>query len=107
MGTEIIRKQDAARLSCSGLLRKRAVFFQKNGRVGQTEAVDGLLHVANEEHIAALPRDRGINCLLHAVRILIFVHENFGVAPATSRAAAVGAPERSVSRRRAKCSRSL
>ena len=47
MGTEIIRKQDAARLSCSGLLRKRAVFFQKNGRVGQTEAVDGLLHVAD------------------------------------------------------------
>ena len=81
MGTEIIRKQDAARLSFCRFLRKRAVFFQKNGRVGQTEAVDGLLHVADKEHIAALPRDRGINCLLHAVRILIFVHENFGVAP--------------------------
>ena len=40
MGTEIIRKQDAARLSFCRFLRKRAVFSQKNGRIGQPEAVD-------------------------------------------------------------------
>ena len=40
MGTEIIRKQNAARLSFCRVLRKCAVFFQKNGRIGQPEAVD-------------------------------------------------------------------
>ena len=80
--TEIVRKQDTARLTVRGLriVRKAAVLFQKNAGVSQPEAVDGLLDVADKEEILPLSRDRREDRILHAVGVLIFVDHDLCIA---------------------------
>ena len=56
------------------------VFLQENGRVGETETVNALLHVPHNEQILFPFRHRPENRVLHLVRILIFVHKDFRVA---------------------------
>ena len=53
---------------------KAAVFVQKDGGVGQAEAVDRLLHVPHLEQSAPLVRDGLEDGILNLVGVLIFVH---------------------------------
>ena len=78
---EVAAEDDAARLAVLRLIGVLvgAVLFQKDGRVGQTEAVDALLDVADHEQVALVLRKGAENRVLHGVRILILVHRDFGV----------------------------
>ncbi len=53
------------------------VLFREEKRLTAAEAVDGLLDVADEEHV--LPASAGYNFLLHGVDVLIFVDEHAGI----------------------------
>ena len=57
------------------------VLFQENARVGQTELVNGLLHVADHEAVLLLPGQGVENRVLHAVGVLILVHHDLPVTP--------------------------
>ena len=77
-GTEIIGEQDLARLAGGGLggVAVGAVFCEEKVGIGQTEAVDGLLDVADEEEILAVLGDGLENRLLNGVGILVFVDQD-------------------------------
>jgi len=74
---EILRQQELARLA-GGLCAAHGiggVFLQEDRGVGQTEAVDRLLDVADEEKVLPFPADGLENTLLHGVGVLIFVDQ--------------------------------
>ena len=80
---EILPQQDAPRF-----LRRRVrrevvpafVFFQKDRRIGEPEAVDRLLHVPDHEELAPIIGEQLKKRVLTGVHILILVHEHLGVA---------------------------
>ena len=55
------------------------ILLQKQPRLGLTEAVDGLLHVAHHEQVVA-SGDAGNQRLLHVGGVLVLVHEDVIVA---------------------------
>ena len=78
---EILRQQELARLA-GGLCAAHGiggVFLQEDRGVGQTEAVDRLLDVADEEKVLPFPADGLENTLLHGVGVLIFVDQDLAV----------------------------
>ena len=98
-GAEILGEQNAAGLPRQSLcaVGPGAVFFQENRWVRQAEAIDGLLHVADEEYIFPFPRDGEEDAVLQAVGILVFVHHDLPVAlgdlPGDRRGRAAGGTE--------------
>ena len=81
-GTEIVAEQHLSslpRLSTFGRF-VGFVLFQENPRVGQTELVDRLFHIPNEEAVLLFPAQHGKDCVLHAVGVLILVHQNLPVS---------------------------
>jgi hypothetical protein len=58
----------------AGSVWEAAVFVQKDGGVGQTKAIDGLLHVPHLEQGAPLVGDGLEDGVLHLVGVLILVH---------------------------------
>ena len=78
-GPEVLREQNLPGLAPFGLGRVgiRLVFRQKQRRIGQPEAVDGLLHVAHHKAVAARPGDGLEDGLLDGVGVLVLVHQNF------------------------------
>ena len=50
--------------------------LQKNTRVGQAEAIDALLDIANSEKVFSFTRNCVKNAVLHLVGVLILVHQN-------------------------------
>ena len=58
-------------------LRQPREFFGEEGGAAPAEAVDGLLHVADHEHVPA--GNEGEDLLLRGVHVLIFVHEYVGI----------------------------
>ena len=81
-GAEVLAQQHLAGLAVLRLCGRRigVVFPQEDGGVGQTEAVNALLHVAHGEQVLLLPGDGGENAVLHIVGVLIFVHHDLPVA---------------------------
>ena len=79
---EIAGQQNTTRLVTLCILRicKANILFKKNGRIGEAEAVNTLLHVANGEEILLLTGDGGEDAVLHLVGILILVHHDLAVA---------------------------
>jgi hypothetical protein len=58
---------------------KALVFPQEDGRVGEAEAVDRLLHVPNVEQIVPVAGDGVENGVLDSVGVLVFVDQNLAV----------------------------
>ena len=81
-GAEIAAEQYLPALAGPGGLCRGigAVFFQENLRVGQTEAVNGLLHVAHHEAVLLLLGQSGKNCILDGIGILVLVHHDLPVS---------------------------
>ena len=82
-GSEILTEEDLSRLPLPFLTgqHEAAVFFQKDGGIGQSEAVDGLFDIAHGEEIFLLPGNGGENTVLHLIGVLILVHHHLQVAP--------------------------
>ena len=82
-GTEIVAQENLSSLPRLCLLSRDVFFilFQKNSGVGQTELVDGLLHVADHEAVLLLPGQGVENRVLHAIGVLILVHHDLPVTP--------------------------
>ena len=78
--TEILPEHDTARLSVGGVRRltEAAVFLKKNGRVGQSKAVNALLDVTDHEQVGLVSGECTEDGILHGVGVLILVHRNFG-----------------------------
>ena len=55
---------------------KASVLVQEDGGIGQTEAVNGLLHVAHLKKLTAALGDGGEDGVLHLVGILVLVHQH-------------------------------
>ena len=62
------------------ILCQPRVLFGEEARAAPAEAVDGLLRVADHEHVFA--RDEGQNALLRGVNVLIFVDKDVRIAAA-------------------------
>ena len=82
-GAEILPQEDAPRRTGRGLaeIRKARVFVEEDRGVGEAEAVDRLLDVADEKEVAALARHRAEDEVLHLRHVLIFIDHDLGVAP--------------------------
>ena len=77
-GAEIPGQHPLAGLPLLGFVSgdKAAVLVQEDGGVGQSEAVDGLFHVAHLKEGAALSGDGGKDGVLHLVGVLVLVHHH-------------------------------
>ena len=82
-GAEILPQEDAPRRTGRGLaeIRKARVFVEKDRRIGETEAVDRLLDIADEKEVAALARHRAEDEILHFRHVLIFIDHDLGIPP--------------------------
>ena len=78
-GAEVLAQQDAARKRGIGL-GKGAVFFVEDAGVGQTEAVDRLLDVADEKEPAPVVGHGAEDRVLHGADVLILVDHDLVVA---------------------------
>ena len=91
-GTEIMAEQHLSALlrlgffgGCVGF-----VLFKENPRVCQPKLIDGLLYIAYQKTVLLFPAQRGKDCVLHAVGILILVHQYFSVSAADFRRSGSG-----------------
>lgn len=77
-GAEILRQEDLPSLTwiCLPCRDKFPVFFQENAGVRQTEAINGLFHVAHQEAIAPLPGQSFKNPVLDLIGVLVFIHHH-------------------------------
>ena len=82
-GAEILPQEDAPRRTGRGCakIRKARVFLEEDRGVGEAEAVDRLLDVADEKEVAALARHGAENEVLHLRHVLIFIDHDLGIAP--------------------------
>ena len=82
-GAEIFPQEDAPRRTGRGCakIRKARVFLEEDRGVGEAEAVDRLLDVADEKEVAALARHGAENEVLHLRHVLIFIDHDLGIAP--------------------------
>ena len=80
-GAEVFAEQHLAGLAVLRLAGGDVgvVLPQEDGGVGQTEAIDALLHVAHGEQVLLLPGDGGEDAVLHVVGVLILVHHDLPV----------------------------
>ena len=80
-GAEVIGEQNLARLCVLRLLVRYIafIFLQEDARVRQPKAVNGLLHIADQEPVLSVFRHRLKNALLHLVGVLILVDQNLAV----------------------------
>ena len=101
MAAEIFRERNDLR---AGAGRPRVMVPAEDGRIGQTEAVNALLDIADQETVGLRAfAAQGLNDgFLGFIDVLEFVHKNFS---RHFSAMVVGRPS-SQSRRRANCSRS-
>ena len=63
-----------------GGVRVAQIVVEENTRVGEAEAVDALLDVADGEEVFSFTGNGGEDAVLHLVRVLIFVHHDLAVA---------------------------
>ena len=90
-GAEILLQQDAPCLAGLRGLRggEAVVFFQKDRRVREPEAIDRLLHVSDEEEVRFRAGHGAEDEILHLAHVLVFVYhdlaEALGHAPRQSR----------------------
>ena len=78
---EALAEKDAARLALGGGgVCEALVLFKEDRRVGQAEAVDALLYVADHEQAASAAGDGAYYVLLHAGDVLVLVDHHLGVA---------------------------
>lgn len=61
-------------------MRVAQIVVEENTRVGEAEAVDALLDVADGEEVFSFTGNGGEDAVLHLVRVLIFVHHDLAVA---------------------------
>ena len=82
-GAEIFPQEDAPRRTGRGRAEvgKARVFLEEDRGVGEAEAVDRLLDVADEKEIIAAARHGAENEVLHLRHVLIFIDHDLGVAP--------------------------
>ena len=82
-GAEILPQEDAPRRTGCGLaeIRKARIFVEEDRGVGETEAVDRLLDVADEKEVIALARHGAEDEILHLRHVLIFIDHNLGIPP--------------------------
>ena len=80
-GAEIIRQQDLARLRVLRLFIGSIafVFLQENTGVRQPEAVNGLLHIADQEPVLSVFGHGLKDALLHLVGVLVLIDQNLAV----------------------------
>ena len=71
-----VHGQIDAPIDCFGTTFEGHIFFQKQGGVRQTEAIDTLLNIPDHKAICAVGY-QGSYQFLHTVRILILVNKNF------------------------------
>ena len=82
-GAEILPQEDAPRRTGRGYAEicKARVFVEEDRWIGETEAVDRLLDVADEKEVAAAARHGTEDEILHLRHVLIFVDHDLRVAP--------------------------
>ena len=56
------------------------IFFQKNFRLRQAEAVDALLYISDGEKVFPFTGNGVKNAVLHLVGVLIFVHHDLHIS---------------------------
>ena len=80
-GAEIIRQQNLARLRVLRLFIGSIafVFLQEDTGVRQPEAVNGLLHVADQEPVLSVFGHGLKDALLHLVGVLVLIDQNLAV----------------------------
>ena len=80
-GAEIIRQQNLARLRVLRLFIGSIafVFLQENTGIRQSEAVNGLLHVADQEPVLSVFGHGLKDALLHLVGVLVLVDQDLAV----------------------------
>ena len=79
---EVLGKQQLCALALRrvGGVRIVQIVVEENTRVGEAEAVDALLDVADGEKVFPFTGNGGEDAVLHLVRVLIFVHHDLAVA---------------------------
>ena len=90
---EVLPQQDAPRLFAwlrRFDVRPGLVFFQEDRRVGQTEAVDRLLHVADHEELSPVVGKQPEERVLTGVHVLILIDEHLRIAARKRGGEAVG-----------------
>ena len=70
----------ALALRCVGGVRVAQIVVEENTRVGEAEAVDALLDVADGEKVFSFTGNGGEDAVLHLVRVLVLVHHDLAVA---------------------------
>ena len=78
-GSEIPAQQYLSAFTVNSLLRMgiSCVLFQKDTGISQTELINRLLHITNQEQILLLFRQCAIDRILHRIGILVFIHHHF------------------------------
>ena len=81
-GAEVFGEGDAPFLPLRRLVigAESPILFQKDGGVGQAEAIDRLLHIAHQKEVFPVLGEGAEDRVLHLVRVLVFVHHDLGVA---------------------------
>ena len=79
---EVLGKQQLCALALRrvGGVRIAQIVVKEDARVGEAEAVDALLDVADGEKVFSFTGNGGEDAVLHLVRVLIFVHHDLAVA---------------------------
>ena len=82
-GAEILPQEDAPRRTGQGCAKicKARVFVEEDRGVGEAEAIDRLLDVADEKEVIAVARHGAENEILHLRHVLIFIDHDLSVAP--------------------------